>query len=850
MLVPLSWLADMVEIRGDVAHVCEALTQAGIETEIAEDARPSWDGVVTAKLLSVEKHPNADALTVTQPTTDGVTPRHVVCGATNHKAGDVVALATPGTKLPGGLKIKKSKIRGEPSEGMLCSETELGLGDDAAGIIILPPDTPLGVPLADVMPAGDVILEASAEANRGDCLSVLGLARELSAVTGWPLRSRGGTGSVADVPIEGSSLDTVAFTAPVGGLKAGVCGTGDDKVRIELPAPDGCPRYAGAVMTDVEIKPSPSWMQKRLEAAGVRPLSNVVDCTNYVMLELGNPLHAFDRRFVRGGQIVVRRAVDGERATTLDGGEHVLDGGDLVIADGEGVVALAGVMGGANSEVRDDTTTLFLESAHFEPGSVRRTAHRCKLSTEASYRFARGVDPELPHAALLRLIELLERTAGAKLQGSIADVYPRPVARRTVTFRLARIPGLLGMELPRDRVRALLEGAGLAVVDEDAATMTVQPPTYRFDVEREVDLLEEVARLEGYDAIPEVPLSRTLGVVPRRAPGPDVGAVRRALMGCGLAEAVHFSFIDPSWLADLGLPEDHPWRAGAVAIGNPLSEVGGILRPTLLPSLLRAVSRNLAMGAADVRLFEARATFLKGSMPYADLISGGDGRPLDKPPVRERATVCGVITGRRYAPGWANDGDAVEFADVRGCVDALGHVLGWKGWRWEAGGPAFLDGREAAQLVHASGKGEPAGWVGRVAVPVLRAYELDQVVYAFELDVSALAPKKDVVPKFAPFSRFPGVERDLAFVVPDAVPAGWLLETAERVARKGMKAAFQGVEIFDVYRGPGIADGARSVALRFRFRDPDKTLKDTDVDGVMTQVQRRLGERDGVELRA
>ena len=848
MLVPLSWLGEMVELRGSVAEVCDALTGAGIETEVHEDARPQWDGVVTAKLLSVQKHPNADSLTVTVPTTDGVTERRVVCGATNHSAGDIIALATPGTVLPNGLKIKKSKIRGEASEGMLCSETELGLGDESEGILILPSDTPLGVPLADVLQAGEVILEASAEANRGDCLSVLGLARELSAVTGWPLKGRSRS-LVGEIDATGASLDTVAFAAPVGGMKAGVCGLGQDKVRIEIAAPDGCPRYAGGVMTGVQIKPSPRWMQTRLEAAGVRPINNVVDCTNFVMLELGNPLHAFDRRFVRGGQIVVRRATDGEAATTLDGVAHVLDAGDLVIADAEGVVALAGVMGGANSEVRDDTTTLFLESAHFEPGTVRRTAHRCKLGTEASYRFARGVDPELPRSALLRLVELLERTANASLQGDITDVYPRPVVRKTVTLRLGRVRGLLGMDLPRERVLQLLERAGLAVVEEEGNSVTIQPPSYRFDVEREVDLLEEVARLEGYDAIPEVELSRTLNVVPHRAPGPDIGAVRRALMGCGLSEAIHFSFIDPGWVEGLGLDDDHPWCARAVKVANPLSEVGGILRPSLLPSLLKAAHRNLAQGASAVRLFEVRSTFLQRPEGYADVLEGRDGRPLDKAPMDERKTVAGVLIGRRHAPGWATDDSQVDFADVRGCVDAVQSVLGTNGWKWAAGGPVFLDGREAGQLVHASGKGEPAGWVGRIAVPALRAFDLDQVAYAFELNVSRLAPKRTSPPKFQPFSRFPGVERDLAFVVPDSIGADEVLDQAERTARKGMKAAFQGVEIFDVYRGQGIPEGSRSIALRFRFRAPDKTLEDRAVDGVMTQVQRRIGEQEGIELR-
>ncbi len=844
MLVPLSWLGEMVELRGTVDDVCALLTDAGIETEVAEDARPAWDGVVTAKLDAVERHPDADKLTVCVAD-DGAQTWPIVCGAPNHAAGDVVALAKVGTVLPGDFKIKKSKIRGEVSMGMLCSERELGISEEAEGILILPPRTPLGVPLADVLSEGEVILEASAEANRGDCLSVLGLARELSAVTGWPLRGRG-----TDEENGSLSLDTLAMISPLAGMKGAVAGTGENRVRVELRAPDGCPRYTGAVMTDVRIGPSPRWMQQRLEAAGVRPISNVVDCTNYVMLELGNPLHAFDRRFLRGGEVIIRWADEGEHGRTLDGADHVLRADDLVIADGEGVIALAGVMGGENSEVRDDTTVLFLESAHFEPRSVRRTAHRCKLSSESSYRFARGVDPELPHAALTRLIELLEKTADARLDGDPVDVYPAPDSKEPATLRFERVRGLLGMDIPPVRVVRLLRRAGLQVLEEHADRVVVQPPSYRFDIEREVDLLEEIARLEGYGAIPEVAPSRALEAVPRQPAGVDVLAVRAALAGAGLCEAIHFSFIDPGWVEALGVAEDDPLRANVVKVANPLSEVGGILRPTLLPSLLRCVARNLAMGADDVRLFELRHTFAMREGGFGEILAGRDGRPLDRTPTIERLKACGVLVGRRDPPGWSTADARVDLFDVRGVVDALQGVLGWRGWFWQTGGlPPFLDPREAAVLTGAGGRGT-AGWIGRIAVPVLRAFDLDEVVYAFELDIDTLAPKRPLVPRFEPFSRFPMVERDLAFVVPDDLPAGKVVDAAERVARKGMKDAFLGVQVFDVYRGKGVPDGHRSLALRFRFRAPDRTLEDRAVDGTMTQVQRRLAGQLGIELRA
>jgi phenylalanyl-tRNA synthetase beta chain len=851
MLVPLSWLAERVELRGSVAEICDVLTGAGIETEIGEDARPSWDGVVTARLESVEQHPNADRLTVTKPF-DGSVERTVVCGATNHKAGDVVALATHGTVLPGNFKIKKGKIRGVPSEGMLCSTAELGLGEDADGILILPADTPLGVPLAEVMQAGDVVLEVSPTANRGDCLSILGLARELSAVTGWPLIGR------AASPDAGA--DTIVdLHLPTRGDRAET-GTGERLVTVRIDAPDGCPRYTGAVMTGVTIQPSPDWMQQRLTLSGVRPINNVVDCTNYVMLELGNPLHAFDRRTIRGDRIVVRRAAAGEGITTLDGGEHALTAADLVIADAEGTTALAGVMGGLDSEVKDDTATLFLEAAHFEPGTVRATAHRCKLGTESSYRFARGVDPELPRLALMRLIELLQQTAGAEVDGVPLDVYPAPAVRPDVTLRLSRVKGLLGLALARERVFELLERDGLSAINPDGfaadppEAVRIAVPSYRFDLEREVDILEEIARLHGYDELPEVAPSRPLRAVDGKPAGPDVGAIRDALVGAGLSEAIHFSFIDPAWVAQLGVAEDHPWRARPVTVSNPLSEVGGILRPTLLPSLLRAASRNRAQGAEDVRLFELRRTFLMRDDGFAAVLQPqerelGGPKPSDKAPTIERRTVAGVIVGRREPGGWSGSGAAVDFFDVRAAADAVLQTLGSKGWDWSTADlPPFLDPRESATLQGRGGRGS-AGWVGRIAVPVLRAFDLDVVTWAFELDLDSLAPRKTAPPKFQAFSRFPGVERDLAVVVADEVSAAEILGDAEGVARKGMKTAFRGVEVFDVYRGEGIPAGHRSIALRFRFRSLDRTLEDGSVDGVMNKVVQRLERRDGVTPR-
>ena len=363
------------------------------------------------------------------------------------------------------------------------------------------------------------------------------------------------------------------------------------------------------------------------------------------------------------------------------------------------------------------------------------------------------------------------------------------------------------------------------------------------------DLLEEIARLEGFDAIPEVVPSRPLQIVSRQPSGPDQEGVRNALVGLGLSETIHFSFIDPSWVEDLGLAEDHPWRAQQVKVANPLSEVGGVLRPTLLPSLLRAVARNRAMGAEDVRFFELRRVFQMREDGFDSVLSG-DGRPTDRTPVIERRSVCGILVGRRNAPGWSATDTPVDFFDIRACADVVCTTLGAKGWNWSPEElPGFLDPRESAVLSGAGGRGS-AGWAGRIAVPVLRAFSLDVVVWAFELDLDRLAPKRRAVPKFQPFSRFPGVARDLAFVVPDSVPAERLLDTGIRAARKGMKDAFLKAEIFDVYRGEGMPAGCRSVAFRFAFRASDRTLEDRAVDGVMTQIEKQITQTEGVVLRS
>lgn len=844
MRVPWSWLAEWVELAGTPGELCQRLTFAGVECEVASDARQSWPGVITARLDSVVPHPNAERLTVTAPF-DGSGTRQVVCGAKNHRPGDIVALATVGTVLPGDFKIQKSKIRGELSEGMLCSERELGLSEESEGILILPPGTALGVPLHDVVQRGEVILEVSPTANRGDCLSIAGLAREVAAVTGWALRPR------ADEPAgpSDSGAETVRLALGHDPGVEGAVGSGERQVLVTIAAPERCRRYACAVLTGLRVGPSPKWLRDRLEAAGQRPINNVVDATNYVMLELGNPLHAFDLALLGGSRIEVRLAEPGETLKTLDGRTAVLENGDLVIAGERGPLALAGIMGGEESGVSEETTDLLLESASFEAEFVRRTAARTKMTSESSTRFSRGVDPELPRIALLRLAAMLHEIGGATWVGSALDLRAPQDAPPPVLLRSERVAQVLGSAVPHEEIVTILGRLG-ARIEAGAQGFEVWPPSARTDLSREIDLIEEIARIRGYDLIEEQRPARPLRAVPRRASGPDWGAVAHEVAGAGLSEAIGFSFIDERWLEWLGYGPESEVRTSLVRILNPLSEVGAVLRPLLLPSLVAAAARNRAAGVADVRLFELRPTFV---------VSPGGPKPgLSRVPegtaAVERKHLAYVLIGRRAPPSWAQPAQMVDFFDSKAVLESVELATGAPPLRWEplsdesAARWPFLDRRVSAQ-VGGQGKGQVLGFVGCLQVGVLRAFGLDAPCWVAELDVSAWVPSRRRPARHRPVSRFPGSERDLALLVPAAVSASSVVDVCARAAKKSLGDSVQGVEVFDVFTGKDFPTGTRSLALRFRFRSVERTLADAEIDAAMATVERKICERDGVTVR-
>jgi phenylalanyl-tRNA synthetase beta chain len=820
---PLSWLRDFTPIEATAADLADVLNRIGLIVEGISEPGREVGGVVTVRVETVEKHPDADRLVIVDVDTGSGSAR-VVCGASNFAPGDVVPWAAPGARLPGGFRISQRNIRGQVSDGMLASGRELGISDDHEGILILPAETGLGLDVREALGLDDVIFDLEITPNRPDAMSVAGVARDLAAALGLPF----------------------TLTTPVAPGTEPVVG---DLATLSVEALDRCPRYVARVGT-VSTGPAPQWMAQRLVKAGLRPISNVVDVSNYVLLERGQPLHAFDLSLLGGRGIVVRLAEEDERITTLDGVERLLTPDDLLICDAERVPqAVAGVMGGGGSEVSDATTEVLLESAYFAPEGILRTSKRLGLRTESSARFERGVDPNGVAAAADRAWELFTQVAEGQAAAGVLDVYPEPVEPARIRLRTARVNDVLGTDLDTERVRDYLEPLGLSVhspvpeslvVDtsppdsdqsevglideaalEDPAHLEFLVPTFRPDLEREVDLIEEVARHHGYNNI-----ARTL---PRRAkPGAGLTAfqrdrrlVREALLGAGLDEATTFSLLSPADLAAAGFP------AEGIELENPLRAEESLLRPAILPGLLRAVAFNAGHGQADVSLFEVGHVFL---FP-----------PPDQTLPDEREHLAGVLAGSvRRLPHEADR--PVDGHDAVGVLNVVAQVLEIEGWHLATGeGPGFAPGRAAAIMV-----GEDAcGLVGEVDPEVLSRLGVTGTVAAFELDLSDLwrAPRRHR--RFVSPSRFPSSSVDLAFVVDEALPAG----TARATLRQAAGEWCEEVRLFDVFRSEALGEGRKSLAFALRFRAPDRTLTDADVGAVRERCIQAMAAAHGATLR-
>jgi phenylalanyl-tRNA synthetase beta chain len=726
----------------------------------------------------------------------------VVCGASNMKAGDKVALAVPGTVLPDGKRIDLTTIRGERSHGMLCSTRELGLEEgDQGGIMILPDDAVVGTSLVEYLGADDAVLELSVTPNRGDCLSVLGVAREVAALTGAALHVRP------------SRLEEERTPAR-------------QLARVEVQAPDLCPRYTGRVVRGVRIAPSPLWLRTRLAMVGLRPINNVVDATNYVMLERGQPLHAFDLSRLRGARVSARRAGARHHFETLDGVTRELLPDDLVIADAEGPVALAGVMGGADSEIRDDTSAVLLESAFFVPETVRRTARRLGLMSESSYRFERGVDPSGVVAALDRVTELLVGTAGGEVaRGVLAAGATKWRARPAIRLRPARVNALLGTTLKVGEIERPLRALGATVSGSGPAARRVIPPAHRFDLQSEVDLIEEVARLTGYDAIPATMPAIGVGG-PGLGPGHDVEQrIRACIRSAGFDEMVTSAFTSPDENRDFaGLPE----VAGrAVALANPLSTESAEMRRSLLPALLRVAEDNRRQGASHVAGFTIGRVF------------GLDGDRYHE------VQTLGLVLWGSWPPTTVGAAPRpCDFGDMKGALERVFVELHIGGVRWEVAG-AEAKYLHPGKAVRITIDGVPVGFAGALHPDVVAARQLEAEPVVAELDLMRVVqycPRRVI---FQALPRFPAVVRDIAVVVDEGFHAQQVLDAVEEIA----EPLVEDVRVFDQYTGAPIPAGKKSLAYTIAYRAPNRTLTDDEVNAMHEQLVARLVRQLPLEVR-
>jgi phenylalanyl-tRNA synthetase beta chain len=806
MLISLKWLAEYVDLP-PAEELARRLTAVGLEVEAVERVGAELEGVVAARIVAAEKHPSADRLSLTRVDAGTGEPLQVICGASNWKVGDVVPLATVGARLPGGLEIQRAKLRGVDSFGMLCSSKELGLSADATGLLILPGRTKPGTPVARALELEDVIFDVNVTPNRPDALSHIGIAREVAALAGRRLRHR------EHRPKEGG-------------------GSARDAVRVRIEAPERCPRYAARVIEGVRIGPAPPWLARRIASCGVRSISNVVDATNFALLELGHPLHAFDLDRVAGSEIVVRTARPGETLTTLDGEARRLDPDDLVIADRERASALAGIMGGGDSEISAGTTRVLLESAWFAPAGIRRTARRHGLHTEASHRFERGADPGMVIAALDRCAALIAELGGGTVRRGAVDAHPRPIRPAAVPLAWSRPGEVLGIPVPRQRARRILENLGFELRRSTARGAIFRAPSWRADVALEEDLIEEIARTVGYDAIPETLPAASSGTAALAAEAQVADGARRALEAAGFSEAVNFSFVAPRDLALL--PPGSGAGPAAIALKNPISADLAVMRTSLVPSLLRNVGQNLRQRVEEVRLYELASSYHPPPAGYT-----GDL------PAREEMRLAAVAFGRRSPRGWAAPTEPFDLFDLKSVAEGVIAALGISGVEWAPGGESWLHPRSSFSLeVRASDEGREVLLTGGEIHPLAaRAFDLPRGVFAFEASFAGLCRRARLVPAYRPLPRFPAVLRDLAVVVDEAVPAERVLAVVRA------EPLVEHVDLFDVYRGAPLAAGKKNLAMSIRYRAEGRTLTDLEADAAHGRIVARLAA-GGAELRA
>lgn len=811
MKASINWLNDFVDLNGFTPQeIAEKLTMAGLEVEELADRFAHLAEVVAARVESVVPIEGSDHLKLCQVEAGSFGKSQVVCGAPNVAAGLVAPLARPGVTLPNGLTVGEARIRGVLSQGMLCSEMELGLGSEhAAGLMVLSAEP--GRTMKDITGREEWVMEIGITPNRPDGLSIIGLARDLSALLDRPLKR-----TVPVVKEDGPEVGSLA--------------------KVSIDDPEHCLRFAARVITGVKIGPSPAWLAERLASVGLRSINNVVDVTNYVMIEMGQPLHAYDLDTVTDHHLIARAYPKGGRFTTLDGQDRELTAEvNLMICDGAKPVGLAGIMGGLNSEIENSTTNIMLEGANFKATTIRKTSRSLGLSTDASYRFERGCDPEICARAVDRAIALMHELAGGQVAKGLVDVYPKHFQAPVVSFSPSRCNAYLGTShKPEDMLR-VLNAIGIKC-EGRGEPLEASLPSWRPDLFREVDVWEEVARLLDFDKLPA-----TLPQPPLTRQDPPPAWTLRAmarehLMSRGFSESITYSFINVNFADKLGLPQESVWRERILPIMNPLSEEQGILRPLMAPSLLNALRVNQSHGREQSALYELGAVFLS--------------RGPDKQP-DERLTFGGVWSGH-LGGSWVELERPVDFWDIKGLVEGLAEHLNIElGYRWSEELPSWYDQAEAAVIELLSGGNRlPFGHLGRLNKKAAKAFGLKEAagpVYLFELDAQTLLEQGFSRRPFSGWSKFPPNQRDMALVLDSSIPAS---EVLAAIKAEAASMPLTGVLIFDLYQGDQLPEGRKSLAFRLTFQSPDQTLGDEKVAEYFEAIYGQLSQRFKAELRS
>ena len=810
MQVSIKLLKDYIDFTETPEQLADKLTMAGIPVENVVDPGEGLEKVVTGRIEKLEPHQNSDHLQICTMNVGLDENIIIVTGAQNVAEGQVVPVAMVGAHLPNGMKISKGKLRGVASNGMLCSAQELKLDleklpeEQKTGIFILPSDTPVGIPAKDVLGLNDVVLEFELTANRADCFSVFGLVREIAAITG----------NKPHFPeIKVNEDDNTKL---------------NDIFSVEIADPDLCSRFSTRMLKNIKIGPSPEWMQQRLEGAGIRSINNVVDVTNFVMIELGHPMHAYDYDKITGKKLIARRAIEGEELHTLDDTSRKAKGEMLVIADSEKAAGLAGIMGGFETEITDTTTTVVLESADFYGPCIRRTARACGLSSEASGRFERGVDSETTIKALDRAAQLLQEMGACTVCEGIVDVYPNPKQANYVTFTPEQINNHLGTNIAKDVMLNIITSVGFDVTKDENDEITVKVPSWRNDVTCMADISEEIARLHGFDKIKSTLPNGVSMQGTQSAKQTFIDKVKASLSSQGLYETISFALTNEETFNKLNIPQDSPLRK-AVPIMNPLSDEYPLVRTTLLSSIFDNLARNLARKNDDVALFEVGSVFFPKALPVTELPD-------------EVVKIAGAITGRRNAQGWNQTNDMVDFYDAKGIIEELLANLRVTRYTVEAGTHYAMHPGKTALFK----KGRDViATVGEVHPAVLSAYGITKPVYIFELDATTVMKYMAKDLKYKALPKYPATSRDLAMLVDVDVNAADIEKAMTKAAGQNLTQ----ITLFDVYTGKQVEEGKKSLAFSLTFQSNDKTLTDAEIDPAIEKIVAKLQKDFNANLR-